>query len=505
MNLLSRLSRFPLALLLLLPSARAALPRDTPAAQGVDPAGITAFVDALSRNPKQEPHSFLLVRRGRVVAEAWWAPYGPKLNHGLYSLSKSFCSTAAGFAVAEGKLSLDDKVVSFFPDKLPDPVPPRLAAMRVRDLLMMSTGQAREPTWDMIRTADWPAHFLAAPVDDDPGAVFRYNSAATYMVSAIVQKATGRTVHDYLGEKLFTPLGITGTEWDSCPDGRNTGGWGLSVTSESIATFGQFLLQKGEWEGRRLLPAAWVEEATSARIRNDGQGKQGDWAQGYGYQFWRCTHGAYRGDGAFGQFMVVMPEQDAVVVITGESKDLQGTLRLVWDHLLPAFRPEPLPEDPAADAALRARLAACALAPPVSAAPAPAPGARASDLKENALALTSARLEWTAEGGLLSFRDTEAGYVIPFGFGRWETGSTDLPGTPPSLVTRLTRKPARAHPIAAAAAWKDEHSLEVVVRYVDTPHHDTITLTARDGVAEIRFQNSLGAKEDRPVLTGPLR
>ena len=312
----------------------------------------------------------MLVRHGHVVAEGWWSPYGPQFNHTLYSLSKSFTSTAVGFAVAEGKLRVDDRVVSFFPNDLPDNVSDHLAALRVKDLLTMSVGNAKEPTRPMVEQQNWVKAFLAWPIPNPPGTQFLYNSAATYMLSAIVQQVTGQKILDYLQPRLFEPLGIHGATWETCPRGINVGGWGLSIQTEGLAKFGQLYLQKGAWQGRQLLPAQWVEEATTFKIQQPLPAKpsrpndQNDWLQGYCYQFWRCRHNAFRGDGAFGQFMIVMPEQDAVVAITAETSDMQGELDLVWDHLLPAMKAQPLPRDRQSEARLQQTLASLTLAPP---------------------------------------------------------------------------------------------------------------------------------------------
>ena len=281
-------------------------------------------------------NSFMLVRHGHVVAEGWWAPYGPDAPHSLYSLSKSFTSTAVGLAIAEGKLSVDDEVLKFFPEDAPAEPGSNLKAMRVSDLLRMSTGHQVEPQRPPDKA--WTKTFLAQPVPFKPGTHFLYNTSATYMLSAIVQKATGMTVLDYLRPRLFDPLGIEHPTWETSPQGISTGGFGLSIRTEDIARFGQLYLQKGKWNGKQLVPAAWVEAAT-ARQTSNGSNPKSDWDQGYGYQFWRCRHGAYRGDGAFGQFCIVMPEQDAVIAITSGVKDMQAVLNLVWDKLLPAMKP----------------------------------------------------------------------------------------------------------------------------------------------------------------------
>ncbi len=314
-----------------------ALPRSTPAAQGIDPTAILAFIEAVDSHI-HHLHSLMLLRHGQVVAEGWWHPYAPESPHMLFSLSKSFTSTAVGLAVEEGFLSVDDRVIDFFPDDLPDQVSENLAAMRVRHLLAMYTGHSTDTTealWQR-QDGDWVAAFLAQPVTHTPGTHFLYNSGATYMLSAIVQKLTGQTLVDYLTPRLFAPLGIETPTWESCPRGINVGGWGLNIRTEDIARFGQLYLQKGEWHGQQLLPAAWVDEATMAHSDNS-RNENTDWAQGYGYQFWRCRHNAYRGDGAFGQFCVIMPEQDAVLAITAGMSNMQSLLDLVWTHLLPAL------------------------------------------------------------------------------------------------------------------------------------------------------------------------
>jgi CubicO group peptidase (beta-lactamase class C family) len=262
----------------------------------------------------------------------------------LWSLSKSFTSTAVGLAVAQGKLSIDDPVLKFFPDSCPPEPSANLKAMRVRDLLTMSCGHDVEPK--RTENEPWVETFLKHPVPHTPGTHFLYNSMGTYMLSAIVQKVTGQTLLDYLQPRLFQPLGIENPTWDSSPQGINCGGWGLKIRTEDIAKFGQLYLQKGKWEGKQLIPTPWVAQATSKQISN-GTDPNRDWTQGYGFQFWRCRHNAFRGDGKDGQFCIVLPDLDAVVAITADTRDMQAELNVVWDKLLPAFHTEPLPDDKA--------------------------------------------------------------------------------------------------------------------------------------------------------------
>jgi CubicO group peptidase (beta-lactamase class C family) len=334
-------------------AATGQLPRSSPEAQGISSAGIRAFVEAANEKVNTM-HSFMLVRHGHVIAEGWWKPESADKPHVMHSLSKSFTSTAVGLAVAEGKLSVDDLVLKFFPEDAPPEPSAKLKSMRVRDLLTMSTGHETEAKF--TPETPWVQTFLAHPVPHKPGAHFLYNTPGSYMLSAIVQKVTGQTVLDYLRPRLFEPLGIDNPEWGSSPQGVTFGGFGLKIRTEDVAKFGQLYLQKGQWNGKQLVPASWVEQATARQVSN-GSDPAKDWDQGYGFQFWRCRHGAFRGDGANGQFCIVLPEQDAVIAITAETRDMQAELNVVWDHLLAAFQSSPLPINQAEETKLKHTLA----------------------------------------------------------------------------------------------------------------------------------------------------
>ena len=226
----------------------------------------------------------MLLRHGRVAAEAWWKPYEPALPHQLFSLSKSFTSTAIGFAVTEGGSRWTTPCCRFFPEAAPKRPSANLQAMRVRHLLTMTTGHAKDTLERIQRpgTRDWAKAILSLPVEAEPGTLFIYNSGASYLLSAIVQKATGQRLLDYLTPRLFAPLGIEGATWERCPRGVDTGGWGLSLRTEDIAKFGQLLLAKGRWEGRQLIAESWVEEATKAQVGNDRPNEPPDWRRGTG-------------------------------------------------------------------------------------------------------------------------------------------------------------------------------------------------------------------------------
>ncbi|MGA3218685.1 MAG: serine hydrolase domain-containing protein, partial [Acidimicrobiales bacterium] len=332
------------------------LPRSSPAAQGVDAAGVLAFLDA-AESARLDLHSLMLVRHGHVVAEGWWAPYRADLVHLLYSLSKSFTSTAVGIAEAEGLLSIDDPVVSFFPDKVPVGASPYVTAMKVRHLLAMASGHAAD-TWPALVGGgpDIVRSFLSVPPDQEPGSLFCYNQGCTYTLSAIITKLTGQRLVDYLRPRLLDPLGIGQAQWLQSEEGVDLGFSGLHVVTESIAKLGQLYLQGGRWEGRRLVPESYVAQARLKQVDNSQRAEGPDWEQGYGFQFWLCRHDAYRGDGAFGQFCVVVPAADAVIACTSEVEDMQAEIDLFWEHLLPALSGD-APFDHATERRLADRLA----------------------------------------------------------------------------------------------------------------------------------------------------
>jgi CubicO group peptidase (beta-lactamase class C family) len=283
--------------------------------------------------------SVMVLRHGTVVAERWWPPASPTEQHVLWSVSKSFTSTAVGLAIEDGRFTLNDRVVDLLPDEVPDEASDHLTAMTVRNLLTMTSGHATEslPDDDRDRVEDWSRRVLAQPVPFTPGDRFVYDSGSTYLLSAIVQRYTGENLLRYLTPRLLAPLGISGSTWELSPQGIDAGGWGLTAKTEDVAGFGQLYLQHGEWNGEQLISADWVAEATRTQVPTQAEPERPDWAQGYGYLFWRCRHGAFRADGKDGQFCIILPEADVVVAMTADLTDMQGELDLVWDYLLPAI------------------------------------------------------------------------------------------------------------------------------------------------------------------------
>ena len=445
------------------------LPRSTPERQGISSADILDFVDAADRQI-DTMNSFMLVRHGNVVAEGWWGPYDRETPHILYSLSKSFTSTAVGLAIAEGKLSLDDEVLKFFPDDAPPAPSANLKAMRVRDLLRMATGnQTEAPRTDEV---PWTRSFLAHPVPFKPGTHFLYNSPGTYMLSAIVQKVTGMTVLDYLKPRLFDPLGIGNPVWVMSPQGISAGAYGLSLRTEDIARFGQLYLQKGKWKGKQLVPSQWVEEATTRQTAN-GSSPNSDWDQGYGYQFWRSRHNTYRGDGAFGQYCMVIPEFDAVVAITSGVRDMQSVMNLVWNKLLPAMKQKSLAENAVDRRKLEGKLAALMVKLPSGQATTPL-GSKVSGkwfaFPKNDRDIEAVSFDFNSSTPVLNVRMKGREIRTPIGFGSWRK-------TPNGFANGLDKfLSAPEQPlVAAGGAWSANDVFDIRLVLYQTPFYSALT------------------------------
>jgi CubicO group peptidase (beta-lactamase class C family) len=483
------------------------LPRGVPEKEGVPAAAIADFLNAASHG-RTEFHSFMLLRHGKVLAEGWWNPYGPHLKHTLYSVSKTFTMTAVGLAIKEKKLKLTDKIVSFFPHDLPAEVSANLSELTVKDALMMADGQDPEPRAVSTDT-NWARAFLAVPIVNKPGTKFLYNSMGTYMLSAVVQKVTGQKVLDYLKPRLFDPLGIIDEDWETSPQDVNTGGWGLRLSTEDMAKFGLMMLQKGKFNGRQIVPRDWVEEATTIKILQDPGASpavrdSSDWLQGYCFQMWRCRHDGVRADGALGQFIILLPDQDAVVVLTAETPSMQEEINLVWQYLLPQMQNWAYKEDPDADTRLKKQLSALALPPleaKASAADYSANG-RTYALQTNDRNLASIGFSFHDGRWKVTIKDPKGAWPFSFGDGEWEKGSTARPG--PSITSRAVNSEAGLAPFQVAGSyhWKDENTLELVLRYIESPHTETMVCHFDGDNVRIEDSYSFDYGKAPVILTG---
>jgi CubicO group peptidase (beta-lactamase class C family) len=288
-------------------TANPTIEKTAPTNVGIEPKQVMLMYDSLMNSDLTEIHHVVVMVDGKIVSELHPKPFRAEHRHTLYSVSKTFTAVAMGLLVDDGLLSVEDTFGKFFPEYMNDEIDPRLREIKVKDILTMRSGFK---TQGGMRNSQehWIKYYLSRPLFANPGTRYSYDSIETYLLSAIVQKITGKTVLDLLNERVFGPMGITDAEWELCPDGIVVGGWGIYISSHSQALFGQLLLQQGEWNGKQLISKEWVKEMMTVRVVRD--------ANDYGYQVWLCEYpGAWRADGAFGQYIIMVPQKNMVVVL----------------------------------------------------------------------------------------------------------------------------------------------------------------------------------------------
>ena len=306
--------------------------KSTPEIEGINSESIMKFISRIEKEIN-ELHSFMIIKNGKNIASGWWSPYTPEIPHEMNSLSKSFASTAIGFAYDERLINLDDRLIKFFPDYKLKSINEGIKNIRIRDLLTMTTGHEFEVRPYLNNKKDWIHSFMTSNPTFLPGNYFRYHSLATYLLSAIIYKISGDNLEDYLYNRLFLPLEIEKPFWKKCPNGISIGAVGLKIKTEDIAKFGQLYLQNGIWENKQLLSSDWIKMATSKQVDNSLTQSQPDWKQGYGFQFWKNRYNSYRGDGGFGQFCIIIPDHKIVIAITGNTNNMQGVLNIIWEEI----------------------------------------------------------------------------------------------------------------------------------------------------------------------------
>ena len=437
------------------------LPRTSPDSVHVDPAGIADF---LAENEAQgrRLQSVMVLRHGQVIAERVTPPWRSDLPRLVYSLSKTFTSSAVALAIEAGAFGLDDLVVDLFPDLVDDRVGPKMRTLRVRHLLAMASGHTQDmlllpgPRRGELDEQDL-AEFLRTEPEGTPGETFCYNQMCSWTLARAVRRHLGVDIHDLLQERVLGPLGIEGTVWTQDSEGCSFGWSGLHVTTEHLARYYQLLLDDGVHEGRRLLPEGWVALASRKHVETAADAWP-DWAIGYGLHLWPSRHG-FRGDGAYGQLGLMLPEQDMVVVTTCETADMPDMIEGVWNHVLPAVD---RPGTPDGQQRLDEALAAMAL-PPVE-----------GDAGEG----------WSG-----TLDDGDAFSLVPDGQG-WQATWAMGASTPKTFAVghctwaeTLLREGDRTLPVAASAG-RDTSGTTVTVVFPSTPHQVALRLPAEGDAGE---------------------
>ena len=432
------------------------IPVSTPSAQGIDGHALVQFIDAIEADPVVEPHGLIIQRHGHRVLEAYWAPHRAEQIRLCYSLSKSFTGAALGLAIDDGLLSLDDLVVDHLPD-MADDVDDRTRRMRIRHIASMATGHHDETLVAALLTdpKDLVGAFLHLPPEHEPGTWFAYNQPPVLALATILQRLTGQRLVDQLRTRVLDPIGVGDLRWHQYRPGIDVGFSGVFTNLDAIARLGQLHLDGGRWDGRQVLPAGWVETASSVQTDNSNR-PEPDWSQGYGFQLWRNQHG-YRGDGAYGQYMVVLPDHDTVVAFFSHTEPMQAFMDLLWSHLLPTLGPSQGADaggaGPDGDRAITERIADLRVPTPADrggSAGAPDRAAAGRFVRaEDGTPSHSSITEVEVGDGHLVVHEDESSFRVPLS-ASW----TDVPG----------------HPISASAAVDKRGALTVDLVMLASPH-----------------------------------
>lgn len=448
------------------------LERATPESQGVHSKSIISFLDSITSLSTAEIHSAIIMRHGKVIAEAYPRPFRPEYGQTLFSCSKTFTSAAIGMAIEENRLRLTDRLAAFYPELLPDTIPKNLADINIRDLLTMQSGFK---VTDDVRTYQnkWIKGCISNSMTSKPGTRFAYDSMDTYLLSAILTKVTRSTLFDYLKPRLFEPLHITKVNWEWSPEGISCGGWGLYLQPESMAKFGQLLLNKGAWKGKQLIPASWVAEMMKTQVKSSK----------YGYQMWICSNpGTAKADGAFGQYIIIMPKEDMVAVITQSMTGDAGKREqeMLYNIVLPGIKETYLPDERGYKNLARKQTSYI-----LPYAPGRATTAKQNTIYNTTYQLSKNRLGWksisvSSKGKdlMVNINTDKHGTVrLRCGHKQWTNSQVPVKFPPYSRSATQGAFTGFTKPFTAASSygWKDADVLEVKTHFIDWMSGFTLT------------------------------
>lgn len=433
--------------------------------ENVNRAALVRFLTR-AKERSVDVHAFQVWRDNELEVRMSLPPYDCMDKRQYYSLSKSFVATAIGLACDEGLLTTDTRIIDIFPDKLPEHVSENLSKCLVHHVLSMNSGVEKGTSPACFASDDMPKTFLASDFVYEPGTHYCYDSGATGMLAAIVKKVTGMSALDYLDLKLFRYMGIRDVYWDRTADGTIQGGIGFHASCDDSAKLGLLYLNRGVWNGRRLLSEAWIDAASSQHSDNSPH-EWIDWRSGYGYQFWMSSRGGYRGDGAFGQYSFILPDRGVVAAAVCEAENLQHAVDIVHEMALELF------DEPHGEGDVE-RLAEDFYAMPKTSVP-QFELPRYFKMEENSLGITYVKLDVVGDDFVFAVSDGFSLTNIHCGNGAWRHNRASFEQTfQPNVPEHPVQTSERTAGISAAYTNEDG-ILRAELRCRYSPHHLTVT------------------------------
>lgn len=447
------------------------LPICTPEETGISSGAILRFIERLERY-RLNMHSYIILRHGKMIAEGYYKPFCEGKLHRMYSVSKTFTSVAIGLLCDEGRISLTDKIVSYFPDKLPENVHPYIAGMTIYDLLIMATPFS-SPTYG-LQYNDWARTFFNTKPSHPAGTVFAYDTSGSFILDVIVERVTGVPYLEYMRTKMLGELGFSDDAWCiKSPEGYSWGGSGVMCTSRDLAKFAQLFLDKGHCNGHQLLSEEYIRAATSKQIDNKTTGFDDDTCHsfGYGYQIWLTRDNSYSFLGMGDQLAVCIPDRDMVFVCTADNQGYELSRTIIynslWDEIIDTASDGPLPENPAENEALDAKNASLEIIP--------LDGARESSFTEkingitytldkNNMSIIKTRLIFNGDRGKWEYTNAQGDKSIEFGIGKCVIGAFPHMNY---FGDTIGIQAGRMYECISSAAWVEEHKLMLRIFITD--------------------------------------
>ncbi len=421
-------------------------------------------------------HSVILARGGKIFYECYYEPFHKDFKHRMYSVSKSFVSVAVGLLIEDGKLHFDDRIVDLFPEYTSEAMDPEWKNITIRDMLTMSTAHTYNENWLDADTEDRAIQYFATKPGKISGTHFDYDSGASDMLAAAVERITGRPFMELLRERIFRHIGFSEDAYClQAPGGRSFGASAVLCTSRDLLAFAQFVMNRGTWEGKRYMNADYLAEATTRQVDNNDYGMNGFENHGYGYQIWIDKNDRFFFNGMGCQLAICDPAKDFICVVNADCQGnpiaKQAIFQALYDHVL-----DQLDVDDAAKAEAEsdfaARLQTFTASRRLSHLPGPttSPFAegilnRTYQLKENPMGIRWFKLEAAGKQGRICFENATGEKALAFGFGYNEFGKFPEEGYSDMVVSKPC--PGHFYDCAASAAWVEPKKLQIKVQVID--------------------------------------
>lgn len=406
------------------------LPICKPENMGIKSSHIVNFINRL-KSYRLNMHSYLIIKNGCIISEGYWQPFYEGKLHRMYSVSKTFTSAAIGLLIDEGKISIDDKVIDYFKDKLPENVHPYTAEMTIRDLLIMATPYT-SPTYG-LQYKDWAWTFFNTAPSHPAGTIFAYDTSGSFILDVIVERVTGKPFLDYMREKMLDELGFSADTWCvKSPEGYSWGGSGVMCTTRDLAKFALLFLQEGQWNGKQLLSKEYIKAAVSRQIDNktDGWGDEATGGFGYGYQIWRTRNDSYSFIGMGDQLAICVPEHELVFVCTADNQGYSSSRNLIynslWDEIIDKIDKNENNSEEETDYNNLIKLNTSLKALPVPGSPDSPVQDKINNkiykLNQSHSRMEYAKLSFSENGGVWSYKNESGECTIDFGIGCYKYG-----------------------------------------------------------------------------------